>query len=250
VLTAVVLAKNEADSLSTCLKSLSFCDHIVVVDDQSTDATATVAKSFGASILKHPLDSDFSESRNWAQHQVKSPWLLYIDADEQVSPQLAASIRHALTLPGSTKGFYIHRQDLLWGHQLQHGDLASVWLLRLARRGAGQWQGVVHEIWHISGATSRLSGPLLHRPHQTIAAFLSHLNTYSTLRAQELYQSQPSASFLAILVYPPAKFLYLWIIKLGFLDGTPGFIHAMAMAFYSFLVRGKHYLLARGIPHA
>lgn len=249
MLTAVVLAKDEANNLPACLTSLAFCDHLVVIDDNSSDATVAIAKKHGATVLSREMAAGFADQRNWAQSHVKSPWLLFIDADEVVTAELAASIRENLTHPGSTKGYFLRRQDFLWGQPLRHGDTGTAWLLRLARRGSGTWVGAVHETWRITGRTARLAGVLKHRPHPTLAAFLRHLNFYSSLRASELFSDHQAAAVWQILAYPTAKFLHLWIIKRGFLDGTVGFIHATCMAFYSFLVRGKLYLLARGIPH-
>jgi len=249
VLTAVVLTRNEAAKLPECLSSLKFCDRVVVVDDHSVDNTAAIARKFGAEVLVHPLADDFSAQRNWAQDHIKSPWLLYVDADEQVSPPAAQSIRKAVSAPHSPLGFYLRRRDSLWGHTLTHGDVGEVWLLRLARRGAGQWQGRVHETWAVIGPTNRLSGDLLHTPHNNLADFLVNINYYSTLKAREFFEAGHSANLAKITLGPWWRFFKHYVLKLGFLDGPPGFIHAMTMAFYTFLVGGKLYLLTKGIPH-
>lgn len=249
MLTAVVLAKNEAAKLPRCLASLKFCDRIVVIDDYSTDRTVSIAKKLGVEVLIHSLADDFSAQRNWAQDHIKSSWLLYVDADEQVSPQLAQSIHQAVASPQGHLGYRLRRLDYLWGQKLAHGDVGTVRLLRLARRGAGEWQGRVHETWVVPGYTPDLSGDLIHSPHASLAEFLTELNMYSTLKALQFYESGRPASLLEITIGPCWRFFKFYILKLGFLDGTPGFVHAMSMAFYMFLVAGKLYLLNLMHPH-
>jgi hypothetical protein len=175
---------------------------------------------------------------------IKTGWILFVDADEVVTPQLANEIKQ---LVATKNGYYVPRQDIIWGRLLKYGDVSQVCLLRLAKVGAGQWHGRVHETWNIPNPVGYLHHPLLHYPHPTLAKFLTHINTYSTIRARELYESGVRTNIAEIVSYPLSKFVLNWILKLGFLDSTPGFIHAMVMAFYSFLVRGKLYLLHKGI---
>lgn len=240
MLTAVVLTKNEAQNLPRCLASLKFCDHILVIDDDSTDDTVKIAKKFGAEVILHPLNSDFSAQRNFALSKSTNDWTLFVDADEEVSPELAAHIPHIIRFT-SVQGFYLNRFDVLWGQVMQHGD-ARTGLLRLGRTQAGQWQGVVHETWGIPGRVESDPAPLMHYPHPSLVEFLRHLNTYSSLRAAELRSQNYHPSLWEVIFLPKAKFLHLWIWKLGFLDGTRGFISAMLMAFYTFMTRAKLWL--------
>ncbi len=247
MLTAVIIAKNEAASLPECLASLKFCDRILVIDNQSADATAKVALALHARVLKFAVSGDFAMERNFALDQVKSGWVLFVDADETVPADLAQEIVNAIKNP-RIHGYFLPRIDFMWGRQLKYGDTGTVNLLRLGQAGQGRWSGRVHETWQISGPAGRLSHPLIHRPHPTLEKFLQKINFYSSVRAGELYDAKKTASIWQVIVYPPAKFVFLWLVKLGFLDGMPGLIHAMTMAFYTFLVRGKLYLLNRGIP--
>ena len=240
MLSAVVLTKNEQDNIAKCLESLEFCDETITIDDFSTDKTVEFSKKYKAKIIQHALNNNFSAQRNFALSQIKSGWILFVDADEVISPELASEIKTAITRADHV-GFYLPREDILWGHRLHHGDTRTS-LLRLARRGAGEWRGRVHETWVVSGRTGTLASALDHYPHPTITDFLNHINYYSTLRARELRDQGQKPALFPVLFYPPAKFLWLWLGKLGFLDGTPGFISAMIMAFYTFLTRGKLYL--------
>ena len=128
----------------------------------------------------------------------------------------------------------------MWGKHLEYGDVGHVSLLRLGR--GGQWHGRVHETWQVAGPVGHLKSPLYHYPHPDYVEFLHHINNYSTLRAGELKTRNCKTSLLEIIFFPLGKFLSLYLIKLGFLDGTMGFIHAMTMSFYTFLVRAKLYL--------
>lgn len=246
MLTAIVLTYNEEKNIQKCLEPLSFCDHIFVVDSDSTDQTVKIAKKFGAKVLTHPLNSDWSAQRNWALAQIKSPWVLFVDADEIISKNLGQEIRVAIEKV-DFKGYLIPRSDYMWKRKLRYGDVGGIKLLRLARRGAGFWQGKVHEKWIMEGHIGILKNSISHYPHQNMVEFLQHLNYYSTIRAQEFYDQGRKTNILEITVGPIWRFFQNYIIKLGFLDGTAGFIHAMSMAFYMFLVSGKLWLLYKGI---
>ncbi|MDO8487811.1 MAG: glycosyltransferase family 2 protein, partial [bacterium] len=185
MLTGVVLTRNEAGQIGKCLRNLQFCDELIVVDDASTDETIKIAKQAGARVLEHELSGDYAAQRNWAISQVKSGWILFVDADEVVLSQLAKEITAAITKV-ECKGFWLTRTDFMWGKQLKHGDVGQVKLVRLSRKGAGQWVGKVHETWLIEGQVCSLKAPLQHYPHPTMEAFLRHINQYSTLRAREL----------------------------------------------------------------
>lgn len=242
MLTGIVLAHNEEANLPQVLASLRFCDQILVIDDDSTDKTAQIAAQAKVSLISHSLNGDFSAQRNFALSQVKSGWVLFVDADEIISSELAEELVSAVQ-SARYSGYYIPRRDVMWNRPLLHGDVGQIKLLRLGLAGSGKWVGMIHETWQIPGNIGTLNHPLMHHPHPSEVSFLRHLNFYSTLRAAELAKSGRKSSLFQIIFYPPAKFVFLWIFKLGFLDGTPGFIHAMTMAFYTFLVRGKLYLL-------
>jgi glycosyltransferase involved in cell wall biosynthesis len=240
MITGIVLVKNQEKLLPQCLQSLSFCDEILVIDDESSDNSAKVAERMGARVYKRKLNNDFAKQRNWAMEKAKNEWVLFVDADEVVSPELATEL-YQLTSQFLTElnGFYLKRVDYMWGRKVRFGDAGQVKLLRLAKKTKGQWSGKVHEIWSLVGEVGNLKNPLIHYPHPTIFEFLNEVNFYSTLRAEELFEKNVSVSSLTITAYPIGKFIYLYFIKLGFLDGIPGIISALMMSFHSFLVRGK-----------
>lgn len=237
---AIVLTKNEEKNISDCLKTLQWCDEVIVVDDYSTDDTVLLAKSLGINVFIHTLDNNFSQQRNYGLSKAKHEWVLFIDADERVSPSLRDEIIQLTKNPIiQYNGFYLKRLDSMWGEILEHGEVGNIKLLRLARKDGGKWIGTVHEVWQIKGDTGELKNPLLHYPHQSITEFLQEINFYTTLRAQELFKEKIHVSWMQIIAYPKAKFLVNYFLKLGFLDGIQGILVALFMSFHSFLVRGK-----------
>ena len=242
MLSAIVIAKNEQDQLTRCLSSLKFADEIIVIDNNSTDRTAKIAKDLKAKVIKFSLQGDYSRIRNFALQQASYPWVLFVDADEVVSCELSEEIKTELS-KSAFSGYFLPRLDFLWGQPLLHGDTGNIKLLRLAKKDAGFWRGKVHETWQITGPTGQLSHPLQHYPHPSLYEFLTSLNQYSDIRASELFEKQTSANIIKVVLYPVGKFINLWLLKRGFLDGTAGFVHAMSMAFYSYLVQAKLYFL-------
>ena len=244
MISAVVLTKNEESNIVDCLESISWCDEIIIIDDNSTDKTVDLAKKAGATVLKHALDHDFSAQRNFGLQKAKGDWVLFVDADERVSSALWYEIMAMINNPiAGFDGFYLKRIDTLWGKELLHGETGSIKLLRLAKRDAGTWEGYVHEQWKIKGKTAVLQNPLKHYPHQTVAEFLAEINYYTTIRANELYKKKVMVSWWHIIIYPNTKFFLNYFIKGGFLDGLPGLVFAFMMSLHSFLVRGKLWLL-------
>lgn len=242
MLTAIVLTKNEESVISRCLNSLRFCNQILVVDDESIDKTVKISKTSGAKVLTHSMKDDFSSQRNWALSQVKSGWVLFVDADEIVSSELAEEIINAITAD-SVSGFYIPRSDYMWGQKLHYGDVRGLKLLRLAKHDVGHWSGRVHEQWVINGSTLTLKHSLTHFPHQVLVEFLHHINLYSTIKSQEFITNKKNITLFHIIFAPIYRFLFLYFFKLGFLDGVVGTIHALLMSFYVFMVASKTWLI-------
>jgi glycosyltransferase involved in cell wall biosynthesis len=246
MLTGVVLAKNEQAHIGACLSSLKFCDQLLLVDDFSTDDTAKISKSIGAKIISHKFSGDFAAQRNFALQHVTTPWALFLDADERVSPELGAEITANLKNP-KYDAYFIPRQDYLWGKALNHGDPGNAFFVRLGKSSSHTWGGGVHAIWSPPGPVGKLQHPIIHYPHPTVADFIAHINTWSTYRAQELISQKINVSFAQVLFIPILKFFHLYLLKLGFLDGMPGLVSALIMSMYTFLVRGKVYLNSTGI---
>ncbi len=244
MISAVVLTKNEEKNIEACLSSLSWCDEIVVIDDNSQDKTVLLAKKHGAKVYLHDMKGDFSRQRNYGLEKATSEWVLFIDADERVSAPLWYEIMEYTNNPlVSYTGYLIKRTDIMWGKELLHGEVGNIKLLRLAKKDAGMWEDPVHETWKVKGKVLTLEKSLLHYPHPTVAEFLQEINFYTDLRAKQLYKKGKKASWWSIILYPKAKFVLNYFFRGGFLDGLPGLVFALMMSLHSFLVRSKLWLL-------
>lgn len=239
-ISAVVLTKNEENNIVDCLETLQWCDEIIIIDDLSEDRTVQIAKKYTKNIYSRALANNFATQRNFGLEKAKGDFVLFVDADERISDALASEIKQKTeNITSNTAGYFIKRLDSMWGRILQHGEQGNVKLLRLAQRNAGKWSGEVHEVWNIKGETNTFANPLLHYPHQTLTQFLTEINFYTTIRAQELFHKGEKSSWVSILVYTKAKFLQDYVLKMGFLDGMEGFVVALIMSMHSFLVRSK-----------
>lgn len=252
MISIIILTKNEEKNIVDCLESASWADEVILVDDFSEDRTIEIIKTLNFSkkikIFKRKLESNFSDQRNYALTKAKGDWVLFLDADERITKDLREEINSMLIDDKSNKkfdGYFIKRFDVIWGKMLKHGETGDTKLLRLGRRSYGSWIGDVHEEWMIDGRVSQLENHLIHYPHQTISEFLGEINFYTTIRARELHRKGVKSSGVDIILYPKAKFISNYFLKLGFLDGIEGFLSAILMSFHSFLVRSKLWIYSR-----
>lgn len=250
-ISAVVLTKNEEKNIQDCLNSLAWCDEIVIIDDYSTDNTLEIVKhqtsnlKLKIKIFQRNLNGNFAAQRNFGLQKARGEWILFIDADERVSPVLQDEILKLQTSNIKQSGFFLKRTDYFAGRQLKYGETSSARLLRLARKGAGRWTRKVHETWHVEGRVGELANPLEHYPHQTMTDFLEEVNHYSTLHAEALKNESKRSNLIKIVFLPLFKFKKNYLLKLGFLDGMPGFTVAFMMSLHSYLAWSKLYLLQK-----
>jgi glycosyltransferase involved in cell wall biosynthesis len=255
-LSVVILTKNEEENIERCLKSVSFYDEIIVVDDYSTDNTKNqISKiknqnyKLNIKIYERKLKNDFAGQRNFGLQKATNDWVLFIDADEELTKKLQDEVKSVirnLIINNQYNSFYIRRRDFFWNQELKHGEISQIrqfGLIRLVRKDSGHWLGNVHEVFYTADRTGRLNGILNHYPHPTLKDFINDINYYSTIRAEELFNRGITTNIFQIIFFPSGKFLYNYFLKLGFLDGAAGFTYAFMMSFHSFLVRGKLYQL-------
>jgi len=247
-ISAIILAKNEEQKIERAVKSLTFCDEVIVIDDESTDNTIDIAIKAGAIVFRHSKKNEFAGQRNWAMEQAKNEWILFIDADEVVGENLKQEI---VSLPSTNLQspisnlpvFYaIPRRDFFWNSELKQGETKKTrkeGIVRLIKKGSGVWTGAVHETFTSIGLVGKLSTFLDHYSHDSLSTFVQDINVYSTLRAEELAKEGKKINPLELIVIPFGKFFYTYFILLGFLDGPAGFVYSFVMSFHSFLVRAK-----------
>ncbi|MEK7498057.1 MAG: glycosyltransferase family 2 protein [Patescibacteria group bacterium] len=228
-ISAVVLTKNSEKTLDPCLKSISFANEIVVVDDFSQDKTIEIAKKHKAKIYKRKLNGDFAGQRNFALQHTHEQWVLFLDSDEEF-------IGGKPDLSDDYSGYYINRKDIFLDMEIKHGEAGRVKLIRIARKDAGKWKRKVHEYWDIGGKIGTLKNKILHNSHPIVKDFISKVNFYAIIHASENQKEGKRSNLLKILFFPLFKFLDSFLIKGGFFDGIHGFVYAAIMSFHSFLV--------------
>ena len=262
-LSVIVPTKDEERNITACIDSLDWAGEVVVFDSHSTDATVAIAKEKGARIVQREFDS-FARHKNWALDNIDlaHEWVLFVDADERATPALGAEIASVVDSRGMCNGYYVAGQNWMWGRPLR--CIYPNFNLRLIRRGKGRFEDrVVHEHMVIEGAPGYLTNHLIHRDDKGMERYFDRHNTYTSFEAVEIYRARTGvadtgglrAAFLRkgpegrrllknfAYRYLPARplffFLYLYVIKRGFLDGRAGFRYAAIKMFFDYVTSIK-----------
>jgi glycosyltransferase involved in cell wall biosynthesis len=244
-LSAIVITRDEAANIGACLDSLAFCEERIVVDSGSTDATVEIARQKGARVEFQPWRG-YGPQKNHALSLATGEWVLSIDADERVTPALAAAIKGVLSDSG-VDGWEFPRLSSFCGRQMRHSGWYPNYVLRLFRRGKASFEDIiVHEGVICAGPVKRLSEPLIHHPVHRLEDALSRMDRYSTASAQALAASGRRVSFMAGIGHGLFAFLRTYVLRAGFLDGAEGFLLAVANAEGSYYRYMKLWLATRG----
>jgi glycosyltransferase involved in cell wall biosynthesis len=238
-LSAAIVVLNEEERLRACLESVVWADEIVVVDAGSSDKTMAIAREFTDRAIFRAWDG-YGAQKNFALGQCHGDWVFSIDADERVSDALREEIRATLRGNGREVGFHVPRQNVFQGRWVRHGGLYPDWQIRLFRRGRGAFvERAVHESVRVDGPTGRLDAPLVHESYRSIGDAVARLNRYSDLAATELARTGRGGSLNDLLVRPAWRFLSMYLLRAGFLDGWRGLVLAALHAHYVFLRAAK-----------
>lgn len=228
-LSAIIIAKDEARNIGECLDSIAFCDERVVVDGGSTDATGQIAESKGARVVTRDF-AGFGEQKNFGLSLAQGEWVLSIDADERVTPALAAEIKAALAA-AQADAYEMPRLSTFCGRPMRHSGWWPDHVLRLFRRERACFSDdLVHERLICDGTVARLSQPLLHHPVLRLEDALSRMDRYSTAGAEMLVKSGKRVWFWSGPLHGAWAFFRTYVLRAGFLDGREGFLLAVANA--------------------
>ena len=228
-LSAIIITKDEATNIADCLRSLAFCDERIVVDAGSSDGTLLIARENGARVAAHGWRG-FGPQKNCALSLAQGDWVLSIDADERVTPELAAAIKAAVEA-GTADGYEIPRRSSFCGRMMRHSGWFPDRVLRLFRRDRGRFSDdLVHERVICEGKVARLNAPLLHYPVIRLEDAIRRMDNYSTLGAERIAASGKGVSFFTGIAHGMFAFLRIYVLRLGFLDGSAGFLLAVANA--------------------
>jgi glycosyltransferase involved in cell wall biosynthesis len=270
-ISVIVPVKNEARNLALSLPALAWADEIFVVDSQSTDATPEVAARFGATVVQFQYSGTYPKKKNWALDNLPfgNEWVLIVDADEIVTPALAAEIT-ARVAADEADGYYLNSQYYFLGRRLRHCGYSECWNLRLFKHRLGRYEKMpddtggragdneAHEHVELEGRVLRLASQLEHHAYPTVATWVEKHNRYAIWEAAnyERFLSEPIPKTigrgkqlkralkrlsLRLPLRPLWRFAYAYLLRLGFLDGKPGFYFCGLLAFYDFLAQVNLY---------
>lgn len=237
-LSVAIITLNAASQLEACLQSVRFAEEIVVVDSGSTDGTPALAERFGARVIQQEW-LGFGPQKQFAVEEAGHDWVLCLDADERVTPELQVAIENALQNP-STAAFRFPRCNRFLGRYLKHGEGYPDWSLRLFDRRQARWSDdAVHEKVETKSRIAELTGDLQHDSAESLTAYLNKQNRYTTLAAEMALAAGKRASFGRIAFSPVVRFIKFYFIRQGFRDGLPGLIHIAIGCFNSFMKYSK-----------
>jgi glycosyltransferase involved in cell wall biosynthesis len=270
----IIAVRNEARNLPRCLQALSDVGEVYVIDSQSADDTVEIARAHGAKVVQFHYQGGWPKKRQWAMDTLPLvyDWILLLDADEVLTPELAEEIRLAVQ-NDAANGYFILLRIWFLGRLLHYGDV-GLWKMSLFRRGKGRYECrlknqdasmadmEVHEHVVVEGATARLRNPLIHRNVESLSRYIQKHDEYSNWESRVLLQHgddaelPPSLSgtqaqrrrwlkrkLFAVPGSPILLFLYRYILRLGFMDGVPGLIYCGFQAVQMFHTKTKIYEL-------
>ena len=246
-LSACIVAMDEEDRIGDCLDSVAFCDEIVVVDSHSKDRTRELAASKGAKVIERDWPGHVAQ-KEFAIRAAAHDWVLCVDADERVPPELRAEIE---ALRGRAfegfAGYRMRRLSSYLGRWMEHGAWVPDWQLRLFDRRRGKWGGHdPHDKVETEGKVGSLRARLLHHPYRSLSEHLRTIDRYTTTMAEGLFARGVRAGAHDLVLRPAGRFLRSYVLKLGFLEGWRGFLQASLAAHYGAMKYAKLFALQRG----
>jgi len=239
-LSVVTIALNEGHNIVACLESVRWADELIVVDSGSVDLTVELARQFPAKVMQMQWRG-YGATKNEALQYATGDWILWLDADERVTPELATEIRqHIKEDDGTFAGYSIARRAYFLGKWIKHCGWYPSRVTRLFRRTKGKFtETKVHEQLLLDGTTSHLNNDLLHYTDPDLYHYFQKFNRYTSLAAEDLVAAGKRFSLFDLITRPPFVFFKMFILRLGFLDGLHGFILSVSSMAYVFVKYAK-----------
>ena len=227
--TAVIAAHNESANIEACIASVDWASQVMVVENDSIDDTVDRARGAGATVIS-PRFTTIGAQRNHAIGRVTTPWVFVLDADERCTPELAAEITRVVATPGNHAAFRVPRRNFFLGKEIRHGGWGSDRPVRLFKRELRYNASLVHEHVDVTGEVGALRNALLHYTYTSLDQYFEKFNRYSRWWAQQNHARGRRGSAAAVVFKPPARFISMYLLKGGFLDGAPGIVVACLAA--------------------
>ena len=223
-LSVAIITRNAASQLERCLASVAFAEEVVVVDSGSTDGTVELAERHGARVVRKEW-LGFGAQKQFAVAAASHDWVLCLDADESLSPELREAMVEELKTPRGLV-YAVARRNRFLGRWLKHGEGYPDWNVRLFHREHARWGSEpVHEKVVAGSPVLRLRGDLLHDSAETLEKYLDKQNRYTSLQAESLRAAGRRATAFQLVLSPAVRFIKFYLWRLGFLDGVPGLVH-------------------------
>jgi len=234
-ISVTIIALNEEADLPRCLESLDFADEVILVDSGSTDRTVEIAKAKGAKVIQEPWHG-YGAQKNFAMGHATRPWVLNIDADEVITPELREEIFREIASDKAADGYAVARKTFYMGRWIRYGGWYPNYVTRLVRRERGRWtEPNVHEELRVEGELRQLRNPMLHYTFSDTADQVRTNMRYARQGALDLSAKGMAPSYMKLLAKPLGKFCETYFLKRGFLDGLPGLIISVNAAHSMFL---------------
>lgn len=238
-LSVTIITLNEADHIAAAIDSAAWADEILVVDSGSTDATVDIARSKGAAVIVRGWPG-WIEQKNFAAERASNDWIFSLDADERITPALAAEIRELLKTEPARRGYRMPRVTYHLGRWIRTTDFYPDYQTRLYDRRTARWRGrYVHESVSVDGGAGQLRNEIEHYSYRDLRDQLERINQYTTLAAKQMHESGRRAGLLDLIVHPPAAFLRNYVLRRGMIDGAAGLTISAMNAYSVFLKFAK-----------
>lgn len=234
-ISAIVITRDEEKNIERCLSSISWVDEIIVVDSESADRTASLARKFTPDVFIHPWEG-YSQQKNFALGKTTGEWILSIDSDEVVDERLKEEILETLSRRQSYKGFYMSRKSFIGDKWIRFGGWYPDYTLRLFRRGEGRFgERLVHEAVKVNGKKGYLKNPILHYTYEDLHDYVERQVCYARFASEEMFKKGKKATIFDLIFRPAYNFFKSYILRLGFLEGALGLFLSVRSSIYVFM---------------
>ena len=247
-LSVIVTTRDEERNLAACLGSVQWAADILVVDSGSSDGTCRLAARWADRVVQHPYETP-ARQKNWAIPQARHQWVLILDADERVTPELAAEIRNLLAAGPACRGYWIYRRNTFLGREMRHGGWQTDRVIRLFARDHARYPDVrVHEEMTVDGPVGVLRGRLLHHTVRSLDSYAERMERYSRWWAEDRAAAGRRAGPWDILSHTVGRFIRMYLLRGGFRDGGHGLVLALMASYSVFLKYAKLWEKGRREP--
>jgi glycosyltransferase involved in cell wall biosynthesis len=234
-----VLTYNNRRTIERCLESLRWAEELVIVDSFSTDRTYELCQQYTDKAYQQEWKGH-RDQYQFAANLTTKDWIMFVDADEEVPPELAGEIRTELSRkPNAFDGFFVYRRTYYLGRWIRHGGWYPDGEIRLYRRDKGSWEGGLHAKVVVNGKVRTLKNQYLHYTYRDISDQIRTIDKYSQIAAEDLVREGKKFSLFKLLFHPPFRFIKEYLFKSGFRDGLPGLIIIASTMYYVFIKYAK-----------